>query len=110
MTVEFPLLPRLALTALVAAAAACGGRNPDQTRHELLVSSETLKRDSAATYALFETVMGDSVQRERLTRALLANEGMRRTLTQALIVDSLAKVPGAGVPTSRAPAISRSAP
>jgi hypothetical protein len=93
----------VATLALALSAAACGGRSPDESRQALYASSAELRQDSAATAAFFETVLADSVQRERLARAILRNEGMRRTMTAALLTDSLAEVVGSGLPSWRQP-------
>jgi hypothetical protein len=84
--------------ALALSLTGCQGRGHDATREQLHESSVALKSDSAATRAFFETVLGDSVQRERLARVILENEGMRQTLTRVLIEDSLARLPGGGLP------------
>ncbi|HEY7529617.1 MAG TPA: hypothetical protein VIC56_02940 [Gemmatimonadota bacterium] len=94
----------LALVAVAWAATGCGGRSPEESRRALYASTAELREDSAATAAFFETVLADSVQRERLARAILRNEGMRRTMTRELLADSLAELEGAGLPEWRAPA------
>jgi hypothetical protein len=92
------------IAALAAFSTACGGRSPEESRRGLYSSTAELKGDSAATVAFFETVLADSVQRERLAKVILGNEGMRRTMAEALLADSLARVEGAGLPEWRAPA------
>ena len=93
----------VALTGLVLASSACSGRSPEESRRGLYSSTAELKEDSSATVAFFETVLADSVQRERLATVILGNEGMRRTMTEALLTDSLAELEGVGVPEWRAP-------
>lgn len=95
---------KLAFLLLLATAAGCEGKSPGADREALYLSSTALKADSAATRAFFETMLADSLQQERLARAILANEGMRRMMVRALLADSLASLRGAGLPTSTAPA------
>jgi hypothetical protein len=92
------------LVLLLAVAVGCEGKSPDTDRDALYRNSVALKADSAATRAFFETMLADSLQQERLARAILANEGMRRTMVRALLADSLANLRGAGLPTSTVPA------